>query len=419
MLWARYMLDAERDSRSLPRCVVTYDSLLADWQGVASHIESCLDLKLTDRSRTCVKEIESFIDEGQRHHKIGKEERRTPGWVDTIYRDFLSAQTDASAWDRIRDAEATFQKACGALDAYTEKLVVSVGALEKVASKVDWQSSALGEFGEYCRQQFEARWHAEELIEERIRSHSSSLDHFRDFFREEMQANRERQEYLTAKVEWQSSAIVGFGDFIREQDQAESQARQRLAEKVQSQSDALASFGDHLRQVVESHRLAQEQLHGEIARLNALLAESAKRAEAEAAPLREQVQALKADLVQRETELANERAEHDASAKRDAEAVTSARTHAARMAQAVDELRREGSRVGSELADLRIRLEESVDARLHAERRAAGFLERIEALAAQLEESRRLDGERTAAGGQRTTSLFGRWKGKSAGSDNP
>ncbi|MBR0673827.1 sulfotransferase family protein [Neoroseomonas soli] len=38
LLWARHVIEAERDSRDLPRVVVTYADLLADWRAVAANI---------------------------------------------------------------------------------------------------------------------------------------------------------------------------------------------------------------------------------------------------------------------------------------------------------------------------------------------------------------------------------------------
>ena len=39
LLWLRYMLDAENASRHLPRAVVTYDGLLADWSSTTSRLQ--------------------------------------------------------------------------------------------------------------------------------------------------------------------------------------------------------------------------------------------------------------------------------------------------------------------------------------------------------------------------------------------
>lgn len=40
VLWARHMVDAERESRGLPRILVQYERLLSDWPGTAARIRS-------------------------------------------------------------------------------------------------------------------------------------------------------------------------------------------------------------------------------------------------------------------------------------------------------------------------------------------------------------------------------------------
>jgi len=40
LLWARHMIDAERDSRDLPRITVRFEDMLADWRGTAARIRT-------------------------------------------------------------------------------------------------------------------------------------------------------------------------------------------------------------------------------------------------------------------------------------------------------------------------------------------------------------------------------------------
>src|SRR3546814_11055533 len=50
LLWLRHVLDAERDSRGLPRCFVSYEQLLSDWRVCADAVSSALSLEWGDRS---------------------------------------------------------------------------------------------------------------------------------------------------------------------------------------------------------------------------------------------------------------------------------------------------------------------------------------------------------------------------------
>src|SRR3546814_18367354 len=49
LLWLRHVLDAERDSRGLPRCFVSYEQLLSDWRVCADAVSSALRLRSEER----------------------------------------------------------------------------------------------------------------------------------------------------------------------------------------------------------------------------------------------------------------------------------------------------------------------------------------------------------------------------------
>jgi hypothetical protein len=63
ILWARHAIEAERDSRDLPRAVVAYAGLLADWRGAAARI-----LALPGDWRPA-EEAASPLQPGLRHHR--------------------------------------------------------------------------------------------------------------------------------------------------------------------------------------------------------------------------------------------------------------------------------------------------------------------------------------------------------------
>ena len=66
LLWLRHMLDAERDSRALPRAVVSYDQLLSGWRDVAARIAPLMGKEgweAEDGGAT----IDEFLDPALRH----------------------------------------------------------------------------------------------------------------------------------------------------------------------------------------------------------------------------------------------------------------------------------------------------------------------------------------------------------------
>jgi len=64
-LWLRHMLDAERDSRDLPRATVSYDDLLADWRAT---IRPLLRLLPAVDPEGVAPAIDAHVDRRLRHH---------------------------------------------------------------------------------------------------------------------------------------------------------------------------------------------------------------------------------------------------------------------------------------------------------------------------------------------------------------
>ncbi|MEI9983901.1 MAG: hypothetical protein WDN69_12230 [Aliidongia sp.] len=68
LLWLRHVLAAERDSRGLPRCFVTYDQLLADWRGTIERIGRTLAIAWPRGAAAPAPEIDAFLTRKLRHH---------------------------------------------------------------------------------------------------------------------------------------------------------------------------------------------------------------------------------------------------------------------------------------------------------------------------------------------------------------
>src|SRR3546814_1505950 len=67
LLWLRHVLDAERDSRGLPRCFVSYEQLLSDWRVCADAVSSALSLEWGDRSLESSIEIDQLVSRDLQH----------------------------------------------------------------------------------------------------------------------------------------------------------------------------------------------------------------------------------------------------------------------------------------------------------------------------------------------------------------
>jgi hypothetical protein len=84
LLWLRHVLEGERATRDLPRSIVTYDALLADWRAVAARIAHDLTLDWPRPLAAAGAEIDAFVDAQARNQRVD------PGALD--------ARADVADW---------------------------------------------------------------------------------------------------------------------------------------------------------------------------------------------------------------------------------------------------------------------------------------------------------------------------------
>jgi hypothetical protein len=111
LLWLRYMLEAEFETRGMPRAVVSYAQLLRDWRSVADDLASRLDLSWSGLTPMASVEIERFISSQHRNHSFTLEELSgSPAvseWVKATYAAFEEAtaagvEPPGAELDRVR-----------------------------------------------------------------------------------------------------------------------------------------------------------------------------------------------------------------------------------------------------------------------------------------------------------------------------
>jgi hypothetical protein len=74
-LWLRHVLEAERETRAIPRTFVRYADVLADWRAAARAIASDLRLRWPARKTQA---IARHLDAGLRHQRAGRAAIRAP-----------------------------------------------------------------------------------------------------------------------------------------------------------------------------------------------------------------------------------------------------------------------------------------------------------------------------------------------------
>jgi hypothetical protein len=96
LLWLRHVLDAEKATRDLPRAVVTYDALLADWQSVVAVLGAGLGVSWPRRGALSELEIERFLATQLRHHAVAPEQLAAKAEVVDWVKDAYSALVQMS-----------------------------------------------------------------------------------------------------------------------------------------------------------------------------------------------------------------------------------------------------------------------------------------------------------------------------------
>ena len=68
LLWLRHIVEAERETRDLPRLTLPFDAVLMDWQKIAGRIARTLKVKWPVSSKQIAAEAGAFLDPKARHH---------------------------------------------------------------------------------------------------------------------------------------------------------------------------------------------------------------------------------------------------------------------------------------------------------------------------------------------------------------
>ena len=70
VLWMQYLLDAERNTRHLPRCLVTFESVLSEPRGTMERVFKTVGLDAPNFSAVDPEALDKFLDHNMRHHDV-------------------------------------------------------------------------------------------------------------------------------------------------------------------------------------------------------------------------------------------------------------------------------------------------------------------------------------------------------------
>jgi GT2 family glycosyltransferase len=95
MLWLRHLIEAEQNTRGLPRAFITYEMLLRDWRATMSRAAGRMDISWSRPLAEAAPTVAAFLDEGRRHQRVEdgrlKSDPRAARWPRRAYQACIDA----------------------------------------------------------------------------------------------------------------------------------------------------------------------------------------------------------------------------------------------------------------------------------------------------------------------------------------
>jgi len=178
LLWLRYALDAEVNTRGMRRSVIQYGDLLADWQLTAQRVSVDTGIAWPDLSGHAVAEASSFLTSELRHHVVeSPNETVAPQlleWVEQTWSALsdLARGAAGTALGRLDVVRASFNAACELFhDRAAEAREARIQSLELELDECHRELTRLQESHRSLTGQivaFEHEWEAQETERARL-----------------------------------------------------------------------------------------------------------------------------------------------------------------------------------------------------------------------------------------------------------
>lgn len=111
--WVEHVTDAEYSTRALPRSLILYDDLLADWRAAFDKVASDLTLEWPKRVAAASSAVDGFLDKRHRHHRSPEpNSKRASGLSHKLYACCAGAACNDNdeAWASLSDLVDTYRQ---------------------------------------------------------------------------------------------------------------------------------------------------------------------------------------------------------------------------------------------------------------------------------------------------------------------
>ncbi len=144
MLWLRYTLDAERDSRGMgPRLVLDYVNLLDDWRSQIGRINEAWSLGLAVTG-DAAKKVDAFLDRSLRHDTVPSIHNSVPqltNWVLEVWSAMVRGEPNTDTLDEIDHAIYALEVQA---TPYVQAITWSSGTVERLDQDKNYLEAELG-----------------------------------------------------------------------------------------------------------------------------------------------------------------------------------------------------------------------------------------------------------------------------------
>jgi hypothetical protein len=283
LLWLRHVLEAERDSRDLKRCVVTYDEIVAHPGDVMFRALERLGVEPRADRSAVGGQLERFISTRERHHRHAEDAASHLGLADRAFEVLERIARDNEGWEALSALTESFESDRSANSAYVEALADASWKLRK-----------------HEREAVEAAARLKSDLNAQIEWSEQAVQR-----EAELQARlAQSQADLNAQIQWSEEIVANREKLYEELAKARSDLRGQIAwseDAVLRERDLHASVGQ-LQAALDELRVAHGALEASLeeSRLKneALIAENSELLAANRA-MSEQIAAIKPPLLKR------------------------------------------------------------------------------------------------------------------------
>ncbi len=135
--WLRHVLDAEVDSRAMPRCFLDFESFLSDWGPLLDNAQKQTGIEWPRTPAAARRDIAEFLTDTLRRHRAAaadvETDPRLAGWAREAcahLRTLSVRPDDAGAMAALDQLRGRFDDACSAFGRQVERLRTTIGLLD-------------------------------------------------------------------------------------------------------------------------------------------------------------------------------------------------------------------------------------------------------------------------------------------------